>query len=106
MKNKIKVLVTGGAGYVGSATVRHLLAKNYEVYVIDNLMQGAEGASCFIGYPGYYFIKGDINDETLLSELIKKVDYVVHLAAIVGEGACKKDPNLTKKQISKLLKKL
>ena len=70
MKNKIKVLVTGGAGYVGSATVRHLLAKNYEVYVIDNLMQGGEGASSFIGYPGYYFIKGDINDEKLLSELL------------------------------------
>ena len=66
-----------------------LASKNYEVYVIDNLMQGIEGASCFIGYPGYYFIKGDINDETLLSELIKKVDYVVHLAAIVGEGVKK-----------------
>jgi nucleoside-diphosphate-sugar epimerase len=106
MKNKIKVLVTGGAGYVGSATVRHLLAKNYEVYVIDNLMQGGEGASSFIGYPGYYFIKGDINDEKLLSELIKKVDYVVHLAAIVGEGACKKDPDLTKKTNIEATKKI
>ena len=89
MKNKIKVLVTGGAGYVGSAT-EDICWQKTEVYVIDNLMQGAEGASCFIGYPGYYFIKGDINDEKLLSQLIKKVDYVVHLAAIVGEGACKK----------------
>ena len=105
MKNKIKVLVTGGAGYVGSATVRHLLAKNYEVYVIDNLMQGTEGVSCFIGYPGYYFIKGDINDEKLLSELIKKVDYVVHLAAIVGEGACKKDSGFNKENKYRSYKK-
>ena len=66
MKNKIKVLVTGGAGYVGSATVRHLLAKNYEVYVIDNLMQGGDGASSFIGYPGYYFIKGGNRFEGIL----------------------------------------
>ena len=50
MEKKLKVLVTGGAGYVGSATVRHLLAKNYEVYVIDNLLQGSEGVKCFIGY--------------------------------------------------------
>lgn len=106
MKNKIKVLVTGGAGYVGSATVRHLLAKNYEVYVIDNLMQGGDGVSCFIGYPGYYFIKGDISDEKLLSELIKKVDYVVHLAAIVGESACKKDPDLTRKTNIEATKKI
>ena len=74
MQKKLKVLVTGGAGYVGSATVRHLLAKNYEVYVIDNLLQGSEGVKCFIGYSGYHFIKGDINDEKLLSQIIKKVD--------------------------------
>ena len=45
-----KILVTGGAGYVGSATVRHLLSLNYEVFVIDNLLQGSEGVNCFLGY--------------------------------------------------------
>ena len=106
MEKKLKVLVTGGAGYVGSASVRHLLAKNYEVYVIDNLLQGSEGVKCFIGYSGYHFIKGDINDEKLLSQIIKKVDFVVHLAAIVGEGACKKDPDLTKKTNIEASKKI
>ena len=106
MEKKFKVLVTGGAGYVGSATVRHLLARNYEVYVIDNLMQGTEGASCFIGYPNYYFVKGDINDNKLLKQLIKKVDFIVHLAAIVGESACKKDPDLTKKTNIEASKKI
>jgi nucleoside-diphosphate-sugar epimerase len=94
---KKKVLVTGGAGYVGSATVRHLLSLDYEVFVIDNLLQGSEGVNCFIGYPTYNFIKGDITDQKLLEEIIKKVDFVVHLAAIVGEGACKKEPDLTRK---------
>jgi nucleoside-diphosphate-sugar epimerase len=92
-----KVLITGGGGYVGSATTRHLLSLNYEVFVIDNLLQGSEGVTCFMGYPTYKFIKGDINDYSLVEELIKKVDYVVHLAAIVGEGACKKEPDLTRK---------
>ncbi len=94
---KKKVLVTGGAGYVGSATVRHLLSLDYEVFVIDNLLMGSEGVNCFIGYPTYNFIKGNITDQNLLEEIIKKVDFVVHLAAIVGEGACKKEPDLTRK---------
>ena len=94
---KKKILVTGGAGYVGSATVRHLLSLDYEVFVIDNLLQGSDGVNCFIGYPTYKFIKGDISDQKLLEEIIKKVDFVVHLAAIVGEGACKKEPDLTRK---------
>jgi nucleoside-diphosphate-sugar epimerase len=103
---KKKILITGGAGYVGSATVRHLLSLNYEVFVIDNLLQGSEGVTCFMGYPTYKFIKGDINDSNLLGELIKKVDYVVHLAAIVGEGACKKEPDLTKQTNIDSTKKL
>lgn len=103
---KKKILVTGGAGYVGSATVRHLLSLNYEVFVIDNLLQGSEGVNCFLGYPTYHFVKGDINDENLLEDLIKKIDYVVHLAAIVGEGACKNEPDLTKKTNIEGTKKL
>ena len=98
MNKKSKIFVTGGAGYIGSAVVRHLLVKNYEVFVLDNLSQGSDGVSCFLGYPNYHFIKGDINDTKLIDEIIKKVDFVVHLAAIVGEGACK-DPKETKIQI-------
>ncbi len=96
MSKKNKIFITGGAGYIGSAVVRHLLVKDFEVFVLDNLSQGSDGVSCFLGYPNYHFIKGDINDMKLIDEIIKKVDFVVHLAAIVGEGACKKDPKETK----------
>ena len=47
MNKKSKIFVTGGAGYIGSAVVRHLLVKNYEVFVLDNLSQGSDGVSCF-----------------------------------------------------------
>ncbi len=94
--NLKKVLVTGGAGYIGSTVVRHLLCSGYTVYVLDNLIQGSDGVNCFLGYGTYNFVKGDIRDYDLLNELVKKVDYVAHLAAIVGESACKVDPELSK----------
>lgn len=97
LTKKKKVLVTGGGGYIGSSTVRHLLSLNYEIYVLDNLSQGPEGVNCFIGYPTYNFIKGDLTDIKLLEDLLRKVEFVVHLAAIVGEGACMKDQQLTRK---------
>ena len=98
-KNKTnwkKVLITGGAGYIGAAAVRHLISLDYEVYVLDNLIQGANGVKCFYGYKPYNFIKGDIRDKKIVDEIVKKVDYVVHLAALVGESACKKNPGETK----------
>ena len=91
-----KVLVTGGAGYIGSTVVRHLLSNDWSVIVLDNLMQGSEGVNAFFGYERYKFIKGDIRDEYLVKECTKNLDAVVHLAAIVGEGACDKDISLTK----------
>ena len=91
-----KILITGGAGYIGSTVVRHLLCKGFTVYVLDNLLQGSDGVNCFLGYNSYNFIKGDIRDENLVNELTKKVDHVVHLAAIVGESACKSNPEESK----------
>ncbi len=92
---KKKVLVTGGAGYIGSTVVRNLLINNYEVFTVDNLMQGPLGVNCFLGHNSYHFIKDDIINKSTIKDLTKKVDYVVHLAAIVGEAACKKDKDLT-----------
>ena len=91
-----KVMVTGGAGYSGSCLVRHLLINRYDVVVLDNLLQGGDGVLCFLGYPGYEFIKGDIRDKSDVKKALIGVDYVVHLAAIVGEPACNKYPEEAK----------
>ena len=91
-----KVLVTGGAGYIGSALVRYLLIRKYDVVVLDNLIHGGDGVLSFLGYPGYQFIKGDIRKISDVKAALRGVDYVVHLAAIVGEPASRKYPRETK----------
>jgi nucleoside-diphosphate-sugar epimerase len=89
-----KVLVTGGAGYVGSVLVPKLLRRGYDVTVFDNLTFGGEGLIMNFNDPNFNFIRGDIRDEDKLKSVIQKHDAVVHLAAIVGYPACKKDPEL------------
>jgi len=88
------VLVTGGAGYVGCALTGHLLQEGYDVTVFDNLMYGGRGLIPYFVDPKFHFIKGDIRDKQHLAEAVGKADVIVHLAAIVGYPACKKDPHL------------
>lgn len=91
-----KVLVTGGAGYVGSVFVPRLLAEGYQVRVLDNLMYQTNGLSLHFLNPKFEFVNGDIGDAKVVQDCLKGVDAVVHLAAIVGFPACKKDPELAK----------
>lgn len=93
---KEKILVTGGAGYIGSILVPTLLAKDYSVTVLDSLLfNQASLLDCCVN-PNFDFIKGDICDEALLSSLIPKFDIVIPLAAIVGTPACKINPTVTR----------
>jgi len=92
----MKVLVTGGAGYVGTTLVPQLLDKGYEVTVFDNLMFGGDYILPFFRYKNFRFIEGDVRDENALWDAAKSSDIVVHLAAIVGFPACRKEPNLAK----------
>tara|TARA_B110000858_G_scaffold31733_2_gene34910 strand:- start:1005 stop:1979 length:975 start_codon:yes stop_codon:yes gene_type:complete len=85
-----KVLVTGGGGYIGSTLVRHLLIQGYQVKVLDNCSMGSDGVMSFLGYPTYSFIRGDIRDLDIVNESMKDIEFVVHLAAIVGEPACRR----------------
>ncbi|ACT96333.1 NAD-dependent epimerase/dehydratase family protein [Dyadobacter fermentans] len=93
-KNSKTVLVTGGAGYIGSELVRIMLQDDYRVVVLDNLSFGGESLLSFWGNPAFRFIKGDLLNDEDVKKALEGVHYVCHLAAIVGEPPCKKFPDL------------
>ena len=88
----MKILVTGGAGYLGSVLVPDLLAAGHEVTVLDNFMfrQGSLNHVCY--HPKFTVVKGDIRIEAILLPLLKKADAVIPLAALVGAPLCNQDP--------------
>jgi nucleoside-diphosphate-sugar epimerase len=84
-----RVLVTGGAGYIGSVLTRILLSKGYKVRVIDNLSFGGESLIDIFLNPNFEFVKGDIRNEQGVLCALNGVNSVCHLAAIVGDPACR-----------------
>jgi len=86
-----KVFITGGAGYVGSTLVPTLLNSGYKVTVYDSLLTGGDGLMHNFLNPDFAFIKGDVLDKELLHRSMEGHDIVVHLAAIVGYTACRRD---------------
>ncbi len=95
MKN---ILVTGGAGYIGSVLTKILLQKGYHVTVIDNLMFGGEPIVELLNDPSFRFYKADIRDSDAVEKIMKEGRFyaVLHLAAIVGDPACAKQPDLAR----------
>jgi nucleoside-diphosphate-sugar epimerase len=89
-KQMKKILVTGGAGYIGSVLVRKLLNKNYQVRVFDSLKFGGDALYDVAQHPNFEFIKGDLRDEKDIDKAIANIDGIAHLAAIVGDPACSK----------------
>jgi nucleoside-diphosphate-sugar epimerase len=92
----VKVLVTGGAGFIGCVLVPELLRREYKVRVLDNLMYGGRGLIPCLLDKNFELVRGDVRDEQCLRNALKGVDLVVHLAAIVGYPACKKHPDLAR----------
>ncbi len=90
------VLVSGGAGYIGSVLVRQLLQKGYAVRVVDALLFGGEPILDLLTHPHFSFLKGDIRNAEILKQACEGMDYVAHLAAIVGDPACAAQPEITK----------
>lgn len=87
----MKILVTGGAGYLGSILVEKLLLLNQHVTIYDNFMYGPNSILHLISNPKLKVITGDIRDKKKINSEVSKNDFIIHLAAVVGYPACSKD---------------
>tara|TARA_R110002050_G_scaffold192269_1_gene327206 strand:- start:82 stop:1020 length:939 start_codon:yes stop_codon:yes gene_type:complete len=86
------ILVTGGAGYLGSTIVPDLLAEGHKVTVLDNFMFGQSSLNHVCYNPKFSIVNGDVRIEEHIAPLIKKADVIIPLAALVGAPICAKDP--------------
>src|SRR5215510_15031363 len=86
------ILITGGAGYIGSLLTSELLRLNYRVTVLDSLLFGGESLVSFLHHPNFHFVKTDVTEKRAVKDSRKddwqKPDAVIHLATIVGFPAC------------------
>lgn len=88
-----KILVTGGAGFIGSHLCEKLLNKGNYVVCLDNLYTGSlDNIKSFSKNPSFKFVKGDIRNESIVAKLVKDADKIYHLAAIVGVAEVVRNP--------------
>lgn len=93
MQHYSKILVTGGAGFIGSHIVDRLVAENIEVFVLDNLQTGRlENISQHATRKNFHFIHGDIRDFELVGNIVRNVDAIIHLAALASVPESIKNP--------------
>jgi len=90
-----KVLVTGGAGYLGSVLVRFLLENDYKVRVLDNFRYKQNSLLDCCYNENLEIVRGDVRDEQTVKKSLDGVDYIIHLAALVGAPLCNADPLAT-----------
>ncbi|HEY8098728.1 MAG TPA: NAD-dependent epimerase/dehydratase family protein, partial [Methylobacter sp.] len=92
MSQKYNILVTGGAGYLGSTMVPDLLAAGHKVTVVDNFMFKQATLNHCCHSDNFSVVKGDIRSEKTMAPLIAKADIIIPLAALVGAPLCNLDP--------------
>ncbi len=91
MSERKNILVTGGAGYIGSILVPELLSKGYKVTVLDSFMYRQNSLLECAANDNFDVIRGDARDEVILKKLLQKADYIIPLAALVGAPLCNRD---------------
>jgi nucleoside-diphosphate-sugar epimerase len=87
-----RILVTGGAGYLGSVLVPELLAQGHEVTVVDNFMYSQNSLAPACAHRGFRVVSGDIRIESVMAPLIREAEIIIPLAAYVGAPLCSRDP--------------
>jgi nucleoside-diphosphate-sugar epimerase len=85
-----KILITGGAGYIGSILTTELVKLNFKVTVLDDLYYSSNSLNHLFLFKNFNFIRGDVRDKSLIKKLIKDTDIVIPLAALVGAPLCEK----------------
>jgi nucleoside-diphosphate-sugar epimerase len=90
--HEMRILVTGGAGYIGSVLVPILLDRGHEVTVLDTFSRGTTELAACCGFVTFNPFRGDARDERILDELVSRADVIIPLAALVGAPLCKEDP--------------
>ena len=88
----MNVLITGGAGYIGSELTQYLLNDGHKVVAYDNLMYDATSLLRYTNHPNFSFVKGDVRDLEKLAKCVKKADVIIPLAALVGFPLCRDNP--------------
>jgi nucleoside-diphosphate-sugar epimerase len=90
------VLITGGAGYIGSVLTAHLLGAGHRVRVLDKLIFGQSSLAPVSAHSSFELLEGDVRDLPTVQRAVKGVDVIVHLAAIVGDPACRAVPDIAR----------
>ena len=95
MEEKLRILVTGGAGFIGSILVPMLVEEGYDVTVVDSFIyrqQGATGLATMCRYPNFHIFRGDVRDPDALKPHLASADVIIPLAALVGAPLCNLNP--------------
>jgi nucleoside-diphosphate-sugar epimerase len=87
-----RILVTGGAGYIGSILCKQLLNNGHDVVALDSFLYGQSSLLDCCAYENFEIIRGDVRDRNVLSKTMKDAEFIIHLAALVGAPLCNKDP--------------
>lgn len=102
----MKILITGGAGFIGSILCSELLNDNHKIIVIDKLIYGISPIAHLLPHKNFKFIQGDIRNISDYTTLIKQQDIIIPLAALVGAPICKKYPKISYQTNEKAIKSL